>query len=80
MTIWRFISTKGQGHYLIFDPGLLQYDNFIHLDPQKPLGQLLCSLLGLREQMFAQTVRVMTSMAFMPKYGQTSFKIFSRTN
>ena len=80
MTIWRSIGTKGQGHYLIFDPGLLKYDNFTHLDPQKPLGRISCSLLGLREQMFAQTVGGhMTSMAYMPKYGQNTFKIFSRT-
>ena len=58
MTIWRVISTKGQGNHLTFDPGLLKYDNFIHLDPQKPLGQILCSLIGLKEQMFAQTVGV----------------------
>ena len=43
---------------MTFDPGLLKYDNFIHLDPQKPLGQISCSLLGLREQMFAQAVGV----------------------
>ena len=30
------MSTKGQGHYLTFDPGLskYRYDNFKHLDPQ----------------------------------------------
>ena len=32
------MSTKGQDHYLTFDPGLSKYDNFKHLDPQKPLG------------------------------------------
>ena len=58
MTIQRLISTKGQGYYLTFDPGLLMYDNFIHLDSQKTLGQISCSLLRLRKQMFAQTVGV----------------------
>ena len=34
----RFMSPKGQGHYLTFDPGLSKYDSFKHLDSQKPLG------------------------------------------
>ena len=74
MTIWRVISTKGQGHHLAFDPGLLKYDIFVHLDPQKPLCQISCSLLGLWEQIFAQTVGGhMTSMTNMPKYGRKYF-------
>ena len=61
VSIWRFISTKGQGHYLTFDQRLSKYDNFKHLDPQKPLGycyQISTSLLGLREQIFVQTVEI----------------------
>ena len=71
---------KGQGHYLTFDPGLLKYDNFIHLDPQKPLGQISCSLLGLREQMFAQTVGGhMISIAYIAQIWSKYFQNLLQT-
>ena len=31
MSTLRFMSRKGQGHCLTFDPGLSYYDNFKHL-------------------------------------------------
>ena len=34
MSTLRFMSRRGQGHCLTFDPGLFQ------TSPQKPLGQL----------------------------------------
>ena len=68
------MSTKGQGHYLTFDPEFSKYDNFKHLDPQKPLGKLLPNFyrsLGTEGINICSNSRDhMTSMAFMPKYGQ----------
>ena len=53
--------SQGQGHYLTFDPRLSKYDK-IHISILKShwanCYQISTSLLGLREQIFVQTVEI----------------------
>ena len=73
MSTLRFMSRRGQGHCLTFDPGLSYYDNFkhllkatgpivtkSHLEPPGADGTKICS---------NPTVH-MTNMATTPIYGK----------
>ena len=73
MSTLRFMSRRGQGHCLTFDPGLSYYDNFkhllkatgpivtkAHLEPSGADGTKICS----------NHIVHMTNMATIPIYGK----------
>ena len=79
MSTLRFMSRRGQGHCLTFDPGLSYYDNFkhllkatgpivtkSHLEPPGADGTKICS----------NPIVHMTNMATTPIYG----KILSKSS
>ena len=73
MSTLRFMSRRGQGHCLTFDPGLSYYDNFKHL--LKATGPTVTKShleppWADRTKICSNPIVHMTSMATTPIYGK----------